>query len=143
MKDARRTKPADTFDGHEKQFQVCAIEMVRYMASVKGVHADRIMHIPNGGKRHAIEAKNLKRQGVVPGYPDIMVFRPAYYADDNRTYHGLALELKVWPGKPTEQQEHVHNLLRIAGWMVVVCYGMTTVEDTAREYFTRPAQATG
>ena len=47
-------------------------------ATFDGVSIDSraIMHIPNGGLRNDRVAANLKAQGTVAGYPDIMVFKP-------------------------------------------------------------------
>ena len=74
----------------------------------------------------------LKAEGVVKGYPDIMVFsadRPVPWRV------GLALELKVWPNKPSAEQEELHALLESQGWRVAVCYGLGEVEGITREYF--------
>ncbi len=40
-----------------------------------------LYHIPNGGSRNAIEAKNLKRQGVKPGVPDLCLPVPCVAFD--------------------------------------------------------------
>lgn len=153
----RRTKPAGAYAGKEDAFQVSAMRLLRLIAKECGLDPRQVMHIPNGGQRNAIVAKKLKMQGAVPGYPDVMVFKPrpvqvqvpimkarAFTLDDlargketvteSRLQCGLALELKVWPKKPTEEQEAIHELLRSAGWRVVVCYGLEEVEQEARQY---------
>ena len=45
--------------------------------------------IPNGGSRDVREARNLKRQGVKTGVPDLVILSPAEHAP-----RGVALELK-------------------------------------------------
>lgn len=45
--------------------------------------------VPNGGSRHVLEARNLKRQGVKTGVPDLVILSPAKGAP-----RGVALELK-------------------------------------------------
>lgn len=35
-----------------------------------------VLHIPNGGSRHPIEAANLKQQGVMAGAPDLLIIPP-------------------------------------------------------------------
>jgi len=45
--------------------------------------------IPNGGSRDVREARNLKRQGVKAGVPDLIVLTPSAGAP-----RGVALELK-------------------------------------------------
>lgn len=138
----RRTKPAGAYVGKEDAFQVSAMTLLRAIAKECFLDYRQIMHIPNGGKRNAIVAAKLKRQGVVPGYPDIMIFEPEQWRHvvAKRTNYsdrlcGLALELKVWPHKPTKEQEAVHELLRLSGWRVVVCYGLGEVEAEALRYF--------
>lgn len=141
----RRTKPPGAYQGREDAFQKSAIAMVRSIAHPRGVDPRAIMHVPNGGQRNAIVAAKLKAQGTVAGYPDIMVFRPGYFEDRDEADRqldlirgdmavGLALELKVWPNKPSEAQEAIHDLLRKAGWSVVVCYGLGEVEDAVKAY---------
>lgn len=76
-----------------------------------------VFHVPNGGSRNAKEAKNLKRQGVRAGVPDL-VFPVA-----KRGYHGLFIELKYGSNKPTEKQLEWIRLLAGNGYKAVVCYG--------------------
>lgn len=136
----RRTKPPGAYQGREDAFQKSAIAMVRSIAHPRGVDPRAIMHVPNGGQRNAIVAAKLKAQGTVAGYPDIMVFeRSKLYGYDvtdafGQFYAGLALELKAWPNKPSEAQEAIHDLLRKAGWSVVVCYGLGEVEEAVKAY---------
>ena len=136
----RRTKPPGCYVGREEDFQCSAIALVRAIAHPKGVDPRAIMHVPNGGQRNAIVAAKLKAQGTVPGFPDIMVFNPeGLYALSAREGWGdrkvgLALELKVWPNKPTEAQLSIHDLLRKAAWKVVVAYGIGEVEQAVKEY---------
>lgn len=137
----RRTKPPGAYVGKEDAFQKTAIGLVRSIASGAGVDHRAVMHIPNGGQRNAIVAAKLKAQGTVAGYPDIMVFEIVenrLIADSLSGYYmGLAIELKVWPNKPTPEQLAIHEILRDAGWRVAVCYGLGEVDKVAREYFGR------
>jgi len=50
-------------------------------------------------------------------------------------YCGVALELKVWPNKPSEEQEKIHELLMRSGWRVAVCYSLDAVIDITKNYF--------
>ena len=154
----RRTKPTGCYVGSEDAFQRTAITLVRSIAATQGVPKEAVMHIPNGGQRNAIVGAKLKGMGTVPGYPDIMVFKPIVftkkvllskarcftledlvvgnaYTEEDRLRCGLALELKVWPNKPTPEQLHIHALLKEAGWKVAVCYGIDEVCSTVNEYF--------
>ena len=76
-----------------------------------------IFHIPNGGSRNAIEAKNLKRQGVKAGVPDL--FLPA----SKHGYHGLWIEMKYGKNRTTPKQDWWINHLKKQGYFVRVCYG--------------------
>lgn len=125
----RRTKPPGAYIGKEDAFQASAIALVRAIALPKGVNHKAIMHVPNGGHRHIGVARKMAGMGVVAGYPDIMCHvRQGLFA-------GLALELKVWPNKPTADQLEIHDLLRDAGWCVEVCYGLDEVERITQQYF--------
>ena len=84
--------------------------------------------VPNGGKRDAKEAAHMKRQGVKPGVPDLM----APFARGGHI--GLAIELKVWPNKPTDLQAAWHTALRAELWSVRVCYSATAAIEVIREY---------
>lgn len=72
-----------------------------------------IIHIPNGGKRHAGEAAKLKRMGVVAGVPDLFI--PEWR---------LWVEMKrVKGGKLSENQKNIIPELERIGYTVVVCNG--------------------
>jgi VRR-NUC domain len=82
---------------YESQEQRALIELCdSYLADRR---ASTIFAIPNGGKRNAFEAMNLKRQGVRSGIPDL--FLPV----QNSEYNGLFIELKVGSNKPHEHQK--------------------------------------
>ena len=81
---------------------------------VKGIP---VFHIPNGGSRNKKEAKNLKRQGVKAGVPDLCI--PVA----RRGYHGLFIEMKYGKNKLTEKQAEWLTLLNDNGYKAVCCYG--------------------
>ena len=85
-------------------------------------------HIPNGGKRNAREAANLKRQGVKAGVPDICL--PVARGG----YHGLYIELKVGNNKPTKKQKEWQKKLNKQGYLSVVRYGWQQAARTLTEY---------
>ena len=135
---SKRTKPEGAYIGSESNFQKSAIRLVRSLAPCD---PRLVAHIPNGGQRTIMAGARLKAEGVVKGYPDIMVFhaesvqRMAGRDGWGNRYCGLAIELKVWPNKPSPEQEELHALLESQGWRVVVCYGLGEVEHITREYF--------
>ena len=135
---AKRTKPEGAYIGSESSFQKAAIKLVR---SIAPCDPRLVTHIPNGGQRTIMAGARLKAEGVVKGYPDIVVCHPANLRANHDwsywmcEYVGLALELKVWPNKPSEDQAELHQLLMMQGWRVKVCYGLGEVEQVTREYF--------
>lgn len=84
--------------------------------------------VPNGGRRDPREAKNLKRQGVKAGVPDMM-FPVAKHG-----YHGLFIELKVGNNKPTAAQKRWLELLKMNGYCAEVCYGSDDAIELIRSY---------
>lgn len=88
-----------------------------------------LFHIPNGGSRNKIEARNLKYQGVKAGVPDL------FYPLPSGKYHGLFIELKFGKNRPTEQQKEWINYLNDVGYLAVVCYSAVEAFDLLEKYF--------
>ena len=74
-------------------------------------------HIPNGGSRNQLEARNLKLQGVKSGVPDICLPVP------RGKYHGLYIEMKYGKNKTSESQNKWLSALQKQG------YSFVTVEE--------------
>ena len=70
--------------------------------------------VPNGGKRQAREAAALRRQGVVPGVPDLLFLCCG-------VLHGL--ELKTAKGKASEAQKDMLRALGAAHARVAIAHG--------------------
>lgn len=89
--------------------------------------------IPNGaklpwrrnksGKRYSSEAMHLKKEGLLPGVPDIClpVMRGIYGA--------LYIEMKYGSNKPSEAQRQMIDYLNKAGYKAVVCYDWEEAKD--------------
>ena len=75
-----------------------------------------------------LEAKNLKRQGVRAGVPDLCI--PVA----KRGFHGLYIEMKYGKGKPTEKQLEWLDMLNGNGYKAVVCYGFDHAKETIDWY---------
>lgn len=74
--------------------------------------------VPNGGRRGVREAVALRRQGVQPGIPDLVLPGP------DARWRCLAIELKRQKGgRVSEEQEAWHRLLVSCGWKILVCKG--------------------
>lgn len=91
-----------------------------------------LYHIPNGGKRNAKEAANLKRQGVKAGVPDLCL--PVARGK----YHGLYIELKAGKNKPTDKQNEWVQKLNEQGYLSLVCVGWNTAAEVIESYLKLP-----
>lgn len=89
-------------------------------------------HIPNGGRRDAVEARHLKEQGVKPGVPDLCLPAP------KGKYHGLYLEMKKESGRLTSEQEEWGKRLLAQGYMWEVCYGWQSAVRVLKWYLSLP-----
>lgn len=96
-----------------------------------GMYPDlRLMfHIPNGGSRNVIEGKNLKRQGVKKGVPDIFLPVPRW------GWHGLFIEMKKADGgRPTPEQREYLNELNDRGYCAEICHGFGEASKFILDY---------
>ncbi len=71
----------------EDQEQIALFEWAR-LARGKHPELALLLHVPNGGSRHLLEAVKLKRMGIKPGVPDILLPVP------RRGLSGLWIEMK-------------------------------------------------
>lgn len=83
-----------------------------------------IFAIPNGGRRNPREAKRLKREGVLPGVPDLFIpFK-------SLGYYGLFIEMKSEKGRLSKDQKDIQEKLKERGYRVVTCYSF---DDAVKE----------
>lgn len=82
----------------------------------------------NGAKRDAITGAMLKAEGVRKGVPDMTLPVPV------GPYHGLFLELKVRPNKPSPEQLWWIDKLTIQGYKAVVVYTLQDAIDLTMDY---------
>lgn len=73
-------------------------------------------HSPMEGKRSRFEQFKLKWLGAKAGFPDIFIFAA------NKRGNGLAIELKVKPNKPTDNQNAWLAGLYNRNYFAEVCY---------------------
>lgn len=93
-------------------------------------------HIPNGGSRNAIEACNLKKQGVKPGIPDI------FLPDARGGAFGLYIEMKrIAGGVVSDYQAEAIKNLRKQGYYADVCDGFQKAADLIEWYMSLPPTA--
>ena len=67
--------------------------------------------------------------GILAGVPDIFIAEPRH------GWHGLFVEMKVKPNKPTDKQERMIDHLRLRGYRVKVCYLFEEFCEAVKDYF--------
>ena len=87
-----------------------------------------LISVPNGGSRNVIEAANLKRQGLVSGVADLILFVPANY------YHGLCIEMKYGPGKQSPNQKEWQEAVEKQGYLYIICRSFDEFKDEIENY---------
>ena len=94
--------------------------VVRWARNMAGVYPclKFLYHAANEGKVNPREAGKRQSLGVLAGVPDL--FLPA----DNGEFHGLYLELKKRPNKPTPEQSEFMEFAASQGYATAVCYSM-------------------
>ena len=72
--------------------------------------------VPNGGSRHKIEAKNLKKQGVRSGVSDLIFLYPSF------RFSFLCIEFKTIKGKQSDEQKEFQELVdkRTDGYYIII-----------------------
>jgi len=107
-----------------------ADQQAQYVPELEWLHC-----IPNGtrllhrSKKSApIEAQRLKAAGVKKGVPDMFLPIP------RMGYHGLYIELKVHPNKPTPDQKRWLEFLSSQGYRAEVHYGADAAIDAICAY---------
>ena len=73
----------------------------------------------------------LKKEGVVPGIPDIMI------ASANGSYHGLFIEMKTESGMMSESQLKIKEKLESDGYKVEVCRGWDAARQITESYLNK------
>lgn len=112
----------------EAEEQVLLFQWASHMA-LKYPAINLMFHIPNGGSRNLIEAKNLKKQGVKAGVPDI--FLPVARGG----FHGLFIEMKRSDGgRLSDAQADYIMKLRMQGYQALVCRGFDAATSIIKAY---------
>ena len=87
-----------------------------------------VTHTANEGKRSAAYGARLKRMGLRPGFPDLLITRA------RGGYHGFAIEMKYGDNKPTPDQ--IEWLRRLSGerYATAVCYSAAEAISLIEKY---------
>lgn len=78
-------------------------------------YADRLVAIPNGGKRDATTGAKLKAEGVVAGVADLML------AITTQHYGALFIEMKTEKGRQSEAQKRWEESITKDRYKYIVC----------------------
>ena len=110
------------YNGTETQF---SISVARYLTA-KGA---LFTHCANERKTSPMAGAKLKAMGQSKGVPDFLVF------NSNRTFNGLAIELKVKYNKPTPEQLQWLSNLEKQGWKTLWSRSLDEVLEVIDGYF--------
>lgn len=141
-----RSKAPQAPEPSETQEQQAVLQWWASYAPTKGIDERLLFAIPNGSvlagdSRHrAIQMARLKREGLRVGVPDLMLAWPKHGICSQKTndatiswsqplFFGLYVELKRKGGKASPDQLEMADLLRRAGYSVVIAIGF----DEARQ----------
>ena len=88
-------------------------------------------HVPNGGNRDVVTGAKMKKQGVKPGVPDVLIFD----SPDDR-HNGVAIELKRQKGgQVRDSQVQWITELGKRNWYVKVCNGADEAINWLENWF--------
>ncbi len=82
-------------------------------------------HVPNGGKRNKWEAVRLKRQGVLAGVSDILLYWDGGFG---------GIELKAGEPKPSKLQAWFGDKLQGFGGKFATCNTVESVQKTLKAW---------
>jgi hypothetical protein len=100
-------------------------EQVRYRAQMARLAPKVLLAgIPNAGKRSAWESRQRAKEGLVPGFPDMLALF------DGRA---LGLEFKSGTGQPSDNQIETLNRLHRLGFPVGIFRSAETALDWTRQ----------
>lgn len=136
LKEGKTPDGRSILTGTEDQEQEKVFTWAQYAASGTPELA-LLYHVPNGGSRNRVEAAKLKRMGVKPGVPDMVLPVP------RGGYAGLYIELKVGKNRPTKNQNEWLLNLTLQGYLAEVCYGGDEAIEKIREFLKLPMTELG
>lgn len=111
-------------------------EQVRFVSRVRTFYprlSDLVAAVPNGAKRSTRQGKYLKDEGLLAGYPDLIIDVPMVL--DGEIRHGLRIEMKRQKGGVVSaDQGRIIGALRRAGYAAAVCEGCEEAWEVFQSY---------
>jgi hypothetical protein len=124
-------------DNKESRIQQAGIKLVDFlfrkkwpelMVEIGHRTVAPIYAVPNGGKRNAITATIMKREGVRSGVPDLCL------PIKKGKYGALYIEVKTTVGGMSQNQKNWFELLEKTGNKRVICRSPNEIADAVRAY---------
>lgn len=100
------------------------------VATLLDAHGLDWFHCPNGGKRNFLTGALLKRMGVKPGIPDVLILNQTRNGSS-----GLAIELKVGRNTTTDHQDEWAQKFQNHNWAYSVSYSIDDVIDLLKTHY--------
>lgn len=89
-----------------------------------------VAHPTNEGKRTPFEQFKIKYLGIGTGIQDLLIFEP------NHEFNGLAIELKIAPNKPSENQKDWNKKMNgRPKWFATYAYSLDEAMAIIDMYF--------
>lgn len=92
---------------NESQIQISIVEWFTW---AKPEYAKLLVKVTNEGRRSWARGKQLKREGLRKGFPDLFLFVP------RGIYHGMAIEIKALGAKLRPEQKEYLKALEDQGY---------------------------
>lgn len=104
-------------------------EQAIFVGRMRNFHPSALVAaVPNGGLRDPRVAVKLKAEGVLAGFPDLVVMEP------RGGYHGAVVEMKSETGRVSANQTRVLSGLRRRGYHVIVARGADEAFEKVERY---------
>ena len=120
-------KPRKKPENKEHKEQVRFFQMVK-LKFPNLYESKLIFAVPNAAKRSKSLAAMMKAEGMQSGISDIICLLPSI------CYHGLCIEMKIKPNKPTPEQRKFLESAGEQGYKTAICYSADDAFEVLEKY---------
>lgn len=114
---------------HTEFYHQCAlIDWWHFNCRKFGVPERLLHHSPQEGIRSKITGHHLKRIGMRPGFPDLMLYVQRGH------YGGMAIEMKAENGRATKEQNEFLEDLKAQGYATYICRSWEDARNKIVDY---------